>query len=231
MDDYYTQLKSHVIKGFNETLRGPEVTKYDIPNIENIFEGTPKIINYHFDCRIKGPTDALFPLDKMCMDPRLKYEQKVSARIRVLLFNKKGSPCVTFSKRGFLTVVGGGSCVEFRECVCDAILIIFWTLRHLFPSTKFEVGDWRINNKGAHVKVKGRFFLARLEDILREGRFKARVNPKIGFLCVKEVLDGKVTLSICANGKINISKFKYNHEAIKALYHISPYLQQAMTTE
>jgi hypothetical protein len=218
-NEFFITLTSQVIKGFDDALKGDSPpSPSHISPLKDLFQSPPKIVNYHFNCKLYSE-DEVFPLEEMGGEcPLLRYKFPL---LRVLF----PPHVVTFSKRGFLTVVGGGSYVEFREVVKKAVCVIFWRLRCLFEGKVFLVGEWRINNKNATCRGRTGFSLPLLETLLKETYHVYR-SPRIGFLYVKGV--NGVTFSICSNGKVNILKFKYNEQAIQALLLIAPYLKLAV---
>lgn len=214
-NEFFITLTTQIITGFDEALKG-DPSPSPSP-LRDLFESSPKIVNYHFNCKVSSEDDT-FPLEEMGGDSLLVYKFPL---LRVIF----PPHVVTFSKRGFLTVVGGGSYVEFREVVKKAICVIFWRLRYLYDGKVFTVGGWRINNKNATCRGKRGFSLPLLETLLK-GKYLVYRTPRIGFLYVKGV--NGVTFSICSNGKVNILKFRYNEQAIRALLLIAPYLRLAV---
>jgi hypothetical protein len=202
---------------------------------------TSKVVNFHLDCRVfpvstdtiiadGGEGEILFPLARMHAPERgLHYE---SPSLLVKLANTTGGsetpPNAKFSKRGYITLVGRGSSVQFKEYLFQACYIVLTALHHLLPARRFNVGDFRISNKVVSMKAIGRFFLARLHDDLREHHFRAHMSPGICFLFVKKIFPSEnvVTFSICASGVINIMGFKHNYQALKALQLLSPILKR-----
>jgi hypothetical protein len=210
---------------------------------------TSRVVNFHLDCRVfpisKGSDapaanaaandeggggdddgEILFPLERMHA-PECGLHFTSPALVVKLTSTTGGGetpPNATFSKRGYITLVGAGSNVQFKEYLFQACYIILTTLHHLLPARRFTVGDLRISNKVVSVKTKGRFFLARLHDDLREHHFRAHMRPGICFLFVKKVFPSEnvVTFSICASGVINIMGFKHDYQALRALQLLSP---------
>lgn len=222
-------------------------------SMESVLESIPKIVNFHFHCRIvrgslvdgvipddRVTREVIFPLQDMQSEGagltykfpslwiKLDRGGKDSSRPpgRPL---KKRVPSASLSKRGYLTLVGGGGTpAQFREYVFQACYMIFRALRCLCPSSSFTVDEFRMNNKVASAKAKGMFFLLRLHDDLRAHNFYAEMDNKIGFLYVKNVFpkEGLITFSISANGKMNIIGFRHDYQAIKALRILSPFFKR-----
>lgn len=167
----------------------------------------------------------IFPLE--AMQSELAGLLYVAPSLKIQL--GKGAPNATFSKRGYVTLVGGGCSDSFREHLVQACYMVLSALRCICPSQEFTVDEFRINHKVASVKAKGRFFLARLHDELRAHNFQTKIGKGIGFLYVKKVFgeaDNRVTFCICASGKMNIVSFRYDYQAIGALRLISPFLKR-----
>lgn len=211
--------------------------------LHQILRESPRIGNFHFHCRLvqtspeapgqagAGPAGRrmVFPLQDMQSDlAGLRYK---SPNLKILL--GESAPSATFSKRGCITLVGGGSRERFREWLFQACVMIITALGRLCPSREFTVAEFRINQKVATVAAKGRFFLARLHDELRANNFHAEIGKGIGYLYVKRVFgenDDRVTFCICPSGMINIISFRHDYQAAKGLRLLSPFLKRNLVS-
>lgn len=242
-------LRTQIFTGFDEAnVSDPQAldSSYDelvmqrrgvkeVP-LREILTDSPTIVNFHFHCRIlrvlsqQEPQGigVTYPLESMQSEQSGLIFDAPALRVRLQGTGKV--PSARFSKRGYLTLVGGGTSTEFKAYVLQACCIIINTLKSHYPDVGFTVGEFRINNKVASARAKGFFFLARLHDDLRAHNFRAHMPRGIGFLYVKKVFprEGIVTFSICASGKINIVGFRYDYQVIKALRLLAPFLKRSM---